>query len=361
MIMAMPHFNLVSRPVEPMSPSGGPIAKFDDPNKSLSFFGYMDFPRMSDFTDFVNDIEFIEAYLDYRRIMKFIMGGSKAHMKALSWLYLYTEVDGSRLFTDVDGDQERDDHPIPSSISAVWEKYGEDESKKSEFIGCLLFLTDEKFQRAASRYENGNSDPPSKDKIANTYAALERIAGFFIHITHQRKSITRKGHPLPEGLRSERTQKHEEHVCERWNRIWHCFRMMEYYKTHRQEPMFATGQDEPLSTFGPFWWEMNATKRAEYSQRASLSNLRDAMSRIYGEVEGEKEEEEEDIGGGQRPDNSGEEEYIANDSDDDNWGEEQFMEGYDMYGDKDEDYDEDSSEDEELTASEYEKIYGYPG
>jgi hypothetical protein len=152
-----------------MSPCGGPITKFDDPHTSLSFFEYVGFSTMSDCVKFSTDIEFVSAYTQYRKIMKFVTGDSKAHMKALSWLYLYTEADGSRIFTDVDGDEYRDEHPIPSSIDAVWKKYGEgeeenyedgdeDESNKSQYIGCLLYLVDEEFQRAASRYETPRAE-----------------------------------------------------------------------------------------------------------------------------------------------------------------------------------------------------------
>lgn len=83
-------------------------------------------------------------------MMKFVKGGAKSHLKALAWLYLYTQPDGSRIFTDFDGDEDRDEHPIPSSFDGIWSKYYEDPSKKSEYIGCLLYLVDETFQRAVS-------------------------------------------------------------------------------------------------------------------------------------------------------------------------------------------------------------------
>lgn len=338
--MAMPSFDLVSRPVEPMSPSGGPLTRFDNPDKSLSYFGYLGFSCRSDFTKFANDLEFVEAYIEYRRITKFVMGGSRAHMKALAWLYLYTEADGSRLLTDVDSNEDPDDHPTPSSFDAVWEKYGRDETKESEFIGCLLFLVDEEFQRAASRYEHGVNDPPSAFKIANTYAALKEKTGFGININCRVKPIVREGHPLPEGLRSECTRRYGEHVCERWNRIWHCFRMMAHYGIwYNQHLLFQFEQDKILSTSGPFWWAMNATERAQHS-RPSLLLLKEAMLRNYGEKDEENVGREQVFGD------------IFKDEDDVMWDQEQFIEGYDTTSD------EDSYCEEDDEADSNDPIYG---
>jgi hypothetical protein len=360
--MAMPSFELVSRPEQPMSPSGGQITKFDDPYRSLTFFGYVGFRYMSDFRKFATDIEFVSAYIHYRRMMKFVKGGPKSHLKALAWLYLYTQPDGSRIATDANPDK----HPIPSSFDAVWERYGHDKSKKSELIGCLLYLVDETFQHAALNYEAGASNTPPAATIASTYADLRNNHRFKIptrYKTTATAAALRKDHPLPPGLRSESTQRYQEYVCERWNRIWQCFRMMDYFRTSfKKSVLFSVDQDKMIFSMDPKWWRTNDTQPKK-DTRPQRVILQEAISQYYGkavkceeEEEGEEEQEnyedrertyqgeEQSSNEGPLSDTSGEEE---DEEDDIDLGSDYDEEFWLKNEDEDHMYDESEGEDEQ--------------
>jgi hypothetical protein len=279
--MATPTFELVSRPEKPMSPSGGQITKFDNPDNSFTFFGYVGFRHMSDFKTFVTDVEFVRAYINYRRIMKLVRGGPKSHLKALAWLYFYTQADGSRIIMDVDDEQDSDDHPIPSSLGAVFRKYGAEEGRKTELIGCLLYIVDETFQRAVSKYETGTNDGWKTATIARMYKDLKDNHWFKIPTKYQTKVGLREDHPLPPGLRSESTEQYQEHICERWNRIWHCFRMMDHYRSSpKKNILFNVSQDRAILSLDPQWWMSSKTRPRD--PRPQHIILREGLSRFHG-------------------------------------------------------------------------------
>jgi hypothetical protein len=279
--MATPTFELVSRPEKPMSPSGGQITKFDNPDNSFTFFGYVGFRHMSDFKTFVTDVEFVRAYINYRRIMKLVRGGPKSHLKALAWLYFYTQADGSRIIMDVDDEQDSDDHPIPSSLGAVFRKYGAEEGRKTELIGCLLYIVDETFQRAVSKYETGTNDRWKTATIARMYKDLKDNHWFKIPTKYQTKVGLREDHPLPPGLRSESTEQYQEHICERWNRIWHCFRMMDHYRSSpKKNILFNVSQDRAILSLDPQWWMSSKTRPRD--PRPQHIILREGLSRFHG-------------------------------------------------------------------------------
>lgn len=67
------------------------------------------------------------------------------------------------------------------------------------------------------------------------------------------RSLTwRKDRILPTGLRPNCVQYFGEHMCERWDRIWHCFLAVYYYKPlSKADLMWKDGVEKGLGR--PIW------------------------------------------------------------------------------------------------------------
>ena len=229
-----------------MKRTGGEVTKFS--STGGSFFGYLGFSSRSDFAKFAYDIEFLSVYIQYRRFMA--VGNAKSYLSALSWLYCSTQSDGSR----IPGDE--DNEPlIPETFDEAFAKYGQ-KDRKSELIGCLLYIADETFQRAASGYESWTRPLPEASEITRVYTTLKDSYKWTVPVSHQTKIsfISNRDHPLPKGLQDDGVRHYNEHVCERWNRIWHCFQMMDYFKSPtKQDSLITKGNTKAAAP--PPWWQ----------------------------------------------------------------------------------------------------------
>jgi hypothetical protein len=244
--MAQPVFTLASSPNQPMSRDGGDCTKFS--SAVPLFCGYLGFASRADFAKFAIDIEFLSVYLHYRAFINSVK--LKSVLSALAWLYSSTQPDGSRFPTDNDNE-----NAIPDTLDQAFAKYGNKKDRKDELIGCLLYITDEIFQRAALKHENKTRAPPQAAEITRVYAAFHTNTGWNIPVGHRTTVVaaSRQHHPLPMGLRNDCIQRYNEHVCERWNRIWHCFQMMDFYKApSKRTSLFETGNQKAAVT--PLWW-----------------------------------------------------------------------------------------------------------
>jgi hypothetical protein len=236
--MAPPRYTLVSRPEQPMSLSGGEITRFRP--MISSFLGYMGCSE-SEFSAFAVGIEFVPVYTEYRKIMRSIGDDDESHLPALSWLSFYLNSDGSRNVERCatlhwDGSPNLGKSVIPYTLKEAWERYGSGENRNqcdgTKLVGCLLYIADENFQRAAHKHDTLSAELLQSASSARIYAELEKQTNRNIPVQYRTIDTWAFDRVLPKGLRSECLQQYNEHVCERWNRIWHCFQALDYYRKH---------------------------------------------------------------------------------------------------------------------------------
>jgi hypothetical protein len=242
-----------------MSLHGGEITRFR-PMLS-SFLRYLGCSE-SEFSAFVVGIEFVPVYTGYHKIMRFIGGDEESHLHALSWLSLYLNSDGSRNIERCDTLDPNDIHDtpnlnksvIPYTLKEAWEQYGSGENCSqgdgTKLIGCLLYIADEIFQRAAHKHDTNSAELLQGASSARIYTELEKQTKWNIPSQYQTKDTWAFDRVLPKGLRSECLREYNEHVCERWNRIWRCFQLLDYYRKHRQP---VTSRFEDFRE--PAWWQ----------------------------------------------------------------------------------------------------------
>ena len=255
--MASPRYTLVSRHKQPMSLYGGEITRFRP--LISSFLGYLGCSE-SEFSAFAVGIEFVPVYTEYCKIMRSISGGTESHLSALCWLSFCLNSDGSRNIercatSDSDGTPNLNKSVIPYTLKEAWERYGSGEKRDgTKLIGCLLYITDEIFQRAAHKHDTNSAELLQAASSARTYAELEEQTKWKIPSQYQTSDTWAFDRVLPKGLRSECIQQHNEQVCERWNRIWHCFQVLDYYRKHKQ-PVISRFEDFRQ----PAWWQTRTT------------------------------------------------------------------------------------------------------
>jgi hypothetical protein len=249
-----------------MALTGGEITQFIPTNNG--FYSYIGCSEKSEFTGFAAGREFVTAYTMYRKMLKFVTkGGSKSHLGAFTWLQKLLNPDGSRnehycAAYDSDGLPDPANCVIPYSLDEAWAKYGTDKTARAELFGCLLYISDEMFQRGAQKQNTGSNEPIHAATSAQIYADLHTETKFSIPPEHQTTDSWRNDRILPRGLTPECIDDFGEDIsgCERWNRIWHCFLMMDYYKPASKVKaglMWAVGDSKAFDQ--PIWWRKQKT------------------------------------------------------------------------------------------------------
>lgn len=257
MATAEMRFTLVPLPEWPMRFQGGEVTKFK-PTVG-SFYGHLGCSEKSEFTNFAVGLDFVSVYTTYRKIMDSVdQGGAESHLNAFKWLSFYLNPDGSRNMErcatrNSDGIPDPSNSAIPFTLDEAWIRYRGEESAENQLFGCLLYIADETFQRGARKHSANSNEPLRAESSARIYADLQKYHGWVVPIEHQTSDTWRNDRVLPPGLRPECVQNYGEHTCERWNRIWHCLKMVDYYKTPpRRGLMCGVGQNKDFDK--PDWW-----------------------------------------------------------------------------------------------------------
>lgn len=242
------NFTLVPSPARPMRYQGGAITHFKPTN--AGFFTYMGCSK-SEFTRFAAGLDFVTVYSEYRKIMNFVIKGTReSHLNALTWLDLHLNPDGSRnmercAIYDSNGIANPGKSVIPFTLKIALKRYGHDRRAKNELFGCLLYVAD---QRGAHKQSTNTNEPIQPATSAQIYAAARTHAQWAVPTEYQTSGTWRKDRILPAGLRPECIQDYNEHICERWNRIWHCLQMVDYYKPQSKgNLMWTDGSAKGLS------------------------------------------------------------------------------------------------------------------
>jgi hypothetical protein len=279
------NFTLAPSPKRPMTPQGGEVTEF---NPTFSrFYGYLGCSQTSEFTDFAAGLDFVAVYAVYRQIVRAVTKSNRSScLDALTWLKLHLNPDGSRnmalcAILDSNDVPDPDNSVIPYTLDAVWTKYHRVSGAADKMLGCLLYIADEIFQRGAWKHNTDSNEPLQAASSARVYDNLQsdHIAFAWVIPTEQQTSDTwRKDRGLPHGLRPECVQDYGEHICERWNRIWHCLKMVDYYiSTSKGEKGDVMWIADPLKTLDePSWWRTQAIS----DPIASASEERDTVDTV---------------------------------------------------------------------------------
>jgi hypothetical protein len=282
MAAAEMRFALVPFPQRPLRLLGGEITEFKPIFRS--FYGYLGCSEKSQFTRFAAGLEFVAIYAEYRKMMNLVNpGGANSHLDALKWPGFYINPDGSRnveqcAMPNSTGISDPSNSVIPLTLDEAQRKYRYDSSAETKLFGCLLYIADETFQRGACKYITSPNELLQASSSSQIYADLQKNHGWIMPTEHQTSEVWRDDRVLPPGLRPECIQDYGEHVCKRWNRIWHCLQMVDYYNTtSKRDLMWVIGQNKDFDK--PDWWRTQPTE-AEWDVCDTAGMIRAALSRF---------------------------------------------------------------------------------
>jgi hypothetical protein len=239
-----------------MSHSGGELTYIE--TGGTDFCDYMGCSEETEFTGFAFGIHYIRAYLEYRKIREFTDGDSTSIALILQWLPHYANEDGTRNETRCSQPDKFDAQipVIPHTLEDIWERYHQDKSKKkdakvkTQMMGSLLFIADETFQKAALLGDS--ADVP--DDCDTVYSSLANDHQWLVPDEYRTIDAWRNDNILPKELLPECIEKYGEQVCERWNRIWQSFRMMDFNRFLTGHDRFFTQKLRDVTHSTPIWW-----------------------------------------------------------------------------------------------------------
>jgi hypothetical protein len=259
------------RPANPMGLMGGEVTGVKKGTSADLTFGYVGCETKGEYFSLVTSPTFSPSYVYYRKAQENPRFSTKksAILDAISWLHGKLDDGGNRdpikcVILDEDGDEDDSQSAIPYTLDAAWQMYESNKESAHKFLGCLVYITDEILQNAASHGET-----LSAEDVETRYNDLSDCGIKVLEKNREHSNAAPLA--LPFGLRAECTRKYDEKRCERWNRIWLCMQQLDFYKPNTKAPLlFANVTKSVDPKTKPRWWEEKAEGNGKTPSASTL-------------------------------------------------------------------------------------------